>query len=162
MKVETQKRQPLQILKEMEGYWYIVSTNFPMWNDRKKSDITLNYTLVDSSKPYLIDEVKFLKNGKPKIIKGFDYQAPDDPYRFTWRGKGWMAFIKSEWRMEKFSPEEGWAILRFTKTLFTPAGVDIICRQPQMDPNTLENLQEMVKTDSVLAPMGKGLFTLPL
>jgi hypothetical protein len=125
------------------GTWFICCTNFPMWTKGNKTHPTFNYGLVPTKngQTLLSDEVSYLQNGKQKFIHGFDYPDAENPDAYTWRGKGWMYVLRSRWRILLKDPQEQWAVIHFSKTLFTPEGMDIISRKPKLDPETLKNIK---------------------
>lgn len=134
------------------GTWFICSTNFPMWTKGDKTAPTFNYSLYSEAteKPVLFDEVKYLKRGKEKSIQGYDYQDEKDPSKFTWRGKGLLRIAKSKWQVVLQDPQGQWAVIHFSKTLFTPEGVDIICRSPKPSPELLSAIKKAMATEDKL------------
>ena len=118
-------------LSYLVGVWYIVFSNFAMWTKGDKLNPTFNYQM--KSKNGIIglsDEVKFLKNGKPKSIKGWDKPLNQENTKFTWRGSGILFFTKSKWEIIFMSDDRNWMIIHFEKTMFTPEGYDVVCRNP--------------------------------
>src|ERR1043165_818286 len=139
------------VLQLLSGTWFIISHNFPMWTDGSKSNPAFNYTIsVRKGKTVLLDEVKYEKKGKTKVIRGFDYQHADNEKAFTWKGKGLLAIAKSEWEIRLLDEQNEWAVIWFSKTLFTPEGVDIISRKKEMDESTLEIIRNRMLSDSLL------------
>lgn len=133
------------------GTWFIISTNFPMWLNGKKTNPTFNYTLAQKKgKEVLLDEVKYLKKGKTKTITGYDYPDKNNAQAFTWKGKGLLFIARSHWEIKLLNAEEGWAVIYFSKTLFTPQGVDIISRHPQLSGETLEKIRKTMENDVTL------------
>lgn len=110
------------------GQWHILYSNFPMWLKDDKTAPSLNYQ--PTAKPnVLLDVVQYTENGRLKTIEGYDY-ADGASLSFVWHGKGWLRFLHSRWKIEHVSAAQDWLILSFEKTLFTPAGHDIVCRHP--------------------------------
>ncbi|GAB3343000.1 hypothetical protein GCM10027299_58320 [Larkinella ripae] len=139
------------LLHTLAGTWFICSTNFPMWLKGDKTGPTFTYTIVQKKNgPVLLDEVKYLKNRKAKTITGFDYPDKTDATTFVWRGKGLLFFAKSTWKVALLDPAGQWAVIWFSKTLFTPEGVDIISRTPRLSSATLEQISALMATDPVL------------
>ncbi len=139
------------ILNILSGTWFIISSNFPMWLDGSKTNPTFTYTISEKKgKTVLIDEVKYLKKGKIKTIKGYDHQHRDNDKAFTWRGKGWLAIAKSNWEIKLLDEKKEWAVIWFSKTAFTPEGVDIISKKPQLDKATLQDIKTKMLSDSLL------------
>lgn len=120
-------------------------------------------TAVDRhGRPVLLDRVESLKRGAPDTIRGVDTPGDDEPGAFCWRGTGVLKLLTSRWRVllledtraEAFEARTGFAVLspqratrdrndgaaplqflivQFEKTLFTPAGYDVVCRRPVPD-----------------------------
>jgi hypothetical protein len=125
------------------GTWFICCTNFPMWTQGNKTNPTFNYGLVPTKngQTLLSDEVRYLQKGKQKSIKGFDYPDAKNPDAYTWRGKGLLHVLRSRWQIVLKDPQEQWAVIHFSKTLFTPEGMDIISRTQKIDPETLKKIK---------------------
>lgn len=122
-----------------------------MWLDGSKTNPTFNYTITEKNgKTFLLDEVKYTKRGKTKIIKGFDYLNPNNDMAFTWQGKGLLAIAKSHWEIKLIDEKNEWAVIWFSKTLFTPEGVDIISKKQKLDHSIMEEIKTKMQTDSVL------------
>jgi hypothetical protein len=119
-------------LTDLEGTWHILASNFPMWKNGSRKEPTFNYTLFRrDGKDFLLDEVKFMKNGKANTIAGYDSATNTANTAFTWKGKGILFFFKSHWEISWMNERKDMAVIRFTKTLFTPAGFDIIAREKE-------------------------------
>lgn len=122
-----------------------------MWLDGSKTNPTFNYTVAEKNeKTFLIDEVKYLKNGQTKTINGFDYLNPNNDKAFTWQGKGFLAIAKSRWEVKLLDEKNEWAVIWFSKTIFTPEGVDIISKKEKLDKALLEEIKTKMLSDSVL------------
>ncbi len=135
----------------LAGTWFIVSSNFPMWLKGDKMNPTFNYTLTEKKgEQVLLDEVKYTKNGKQRSILGYDHADTKNDQAFIWRGKGLLSIAKSKWQVVMIDEKEGWAVIHFSKTLFTPEGVDIISREPRLGKDKLEEIKERMSKDSVL------------
>jgi|GEM_PF-991988 len=116
----------------LPGTWRIVATTFPMWLSEKRSNPTFEYTLLSKTAANLTfsDDVSYHStSGTRRHIRGVDtYNARTGA--FTWRGNGLLKPLKSTWRIRAVG--EGYAIIQFSRSLFTPSGVDIIT-QSEMD-----------------------------
>ena len=122
-----------------------------MWLDGTKTNPTFNYTITKKNgKTFLIDEVKYIKNKKTKTINGFDYLNPNNDKAFTWQGKGFLAIAKSHWEIKLIDEKNEWAVIWFSKTLFTPEGVDIISKNSKLDKSIIEEIKTKMLADSVL------------
>lgn len=134
----------LSLLTFLAGTWFVCSTDFPMWTKGKKTDPRFHYTIVEKrGEEVLYDEVTYVKNGKEKSIRGYDFPDGD---QFTWRGKGLLRIAKSEWKVVLKDPEGQWAVIAFSKTLFTRAGVDILFRTKDPDPELLAAIKRQMET----------------
>lgn len=131
------------------GTWMICSTNFPMWTKGGKLHPTFNYSIVADRENVLFDEVKYVQKGKEKSIRGYDMQDPEDASKFTWRGKGLLFIAKSRWQVVLKDPQEKWAVIYFSKTLFTPEGVDIIARE-KLNKEDLDAIKAQMQENELL------------
>ena len=116
----------------LEGTWYVIATNFPMWTKGTRSHpkfIYSNRRTVDGRECF-DDTVEYVQGGRTKTIVGVD--TSDGGRRFVWRGKGWLKFFVSRWEVISVAPDGQCLALSFTKTWATPAGVDIIARSPEV------------------------------
>lgn len=139
------------IFNILSGTWFIISSNFPMWLDGSKTNPTFNYTVAEKNgRHFLIDEVKYIKKGKTKTINGFDYIDSKNDKAFTWKGKGLLAIAKSHWEVKLLDEKNGWAVIWFSKTIFTPEGVDIISKSEHLDKAILEEIKTKMMNDSLL------------
>ncbi|MFD1141536.1 lipocalin family protein [Larkinella insperata] len=139
------------LLHTLAGTWFICSTNFPMWLKGDKTHPTFTYTVVQKDNDIvLLDEVRYLKNGSSKTLIGYDYPDKTDPMGFVWRGKGFLRIAKSNWKVALLDPAGQWAVIWFSKTLFTPEGVDIISRTAKLSPETLRYIHALMEKDPLL------------
>lgn len=139
------------LLQILSGTWFIISTNFPMWLKPNMNNPSFTYTIIEKKGKFvLLDEVNYLKNKKPKTISGYDYPDTENKNAFTWRGKGLLIIAKSKWEVKLMDEQKQWAVIYFSKTLFTPEGVDIISRNKTLDNITLEKIKTKMTLDSVL------------
>jgi len=142
------------ILTFLTGTWFICFSNFPMWTKGDKHQPTFHYEIVSRSKDksVLSDEVSYIKKGKKKFIKGYDTQSHSDANSFVWRGKGFLKLLSSNWRVALRDEQNGqWAVIYFSKTLFTPEGVDIISREASLPKETWDAIRDRMSTDPLLA-----------
>lgn len=140
----------INVLYKLAGTWYIISTNFPMWLKGDKQNPRFNYVLSDDDNSKLIDEVSYEKKGNRKVIAGVDTQDKEYSNKFEWRGNGFMRLIKSNWELALMDLRGEWAVITFEKTLFTPAGADIISRKPTMDEWTMNEIKEQMRMSDKL------------
>lgn len=141
----------ISLIHILAGTWFIVQTNFPLWLKGDKLNPTFNYTIIQKKgRQVLLDEVKYEKKGKEKTITGIDYPEEKNENSFTWKGKGLLFIARSKWEVKLIDTEEGWAVIYFSKTLFTPAGVDIISRKPTISAEILKKIKTEMEKDPVL------------
>lgn len=142
-------------LENLEGKWYIVFTNFPMWLKGDKTQPSFNYRIeTRGGKTGLKDEVTYLKKGKIRSIVGFDFPKDSTNVHFIWRGNGILGLLSSSWSIDFLSPTNDWAIISFEKTMFTPAGYDVITREQRPSPELLEKIHlELNKRSLVLTSL---------
>lgn len=137
------------ILQILAGSWFVVSSNFPMWLNGRKTDPQFHYTIMERKGVTVLDDkVTFVKNGKQKSIKGYDKQLSER--KFTWRGYGLLGIAKSNWEVRLLDADNEWAVIYFSKTLFTPEGVDIIAKQKTLSAGKLSEIKERMLKDEVL------------
>lgn len=136
-------------LQQLAGRWYVAYTTFPMWLKGKKLHPTFNYVLpvsqnglgaattsasAKNAKPgELIDRVEYdsRKHDVHHGIKGIDTQDKSCPAHFKWRGaSGALKLVSSDWYVVHANHAAGVMAIVFTKTAFTPDGIDIIVRDP--------------------------------
>ncbi|GAB3997911.1 hypothetical protein GCM10028807_44180 [Spirosoma daeguense] len=141
------------LIPALLGTWFICSTNFPMWLKGDKLSPTFTYSTTDKKADtnVLLDEVNYLKKGKAKTLTGYDYQDKTDSSAFVWRGKGLLSLLRSKWNVALIDSNGQWAVIWFSKTLFTPEGVDIISRKPQISGEVLKHIKAEMASDPRLA-----------
>ena len=142
-------------LQTLEGKWYIILTNFPMWLKGDKKYPNFNYKITEKENVMgLKDEVKYTQNDRTKSINGFDKPLNIENTSFEWRGNGLLSLLSSKWQILYLDTSKQWAIIYFEPTLFTPKGYDVICRENQ--PNSLvmrkmeEKLRELKINDKLM------------
>ncbi|KIR77199.1 hypothetical protein I306_05790 [Cryptococcus gattii EJB2] len=138
------------------GKWDVVWSTLPMWKDKK--DVTITYTPTNRRQETRIVEFEDLveyrarssadgsktytskcQNKEPRgrandiTVRGIDTLSPaSNGATFDWKGKGLLFFVHSHWEVLGYGKdvEQGqeWAVTYFSKTLFTPAGIDIYIR----------------------------------
>lgn len=133
-------------LEALAGKWCIILSNFPMWLKGDKKNPTFNYKVIERDGILgLIDEVKYTQNGRTKSIKGFDKSLNFENTLFEWRGDGLLSILSSKWQILFLDTTEQWAIIYFEKTLFTPKGYDVICRETQPSGLTMRKIEEKLR-----------------
>lgn len=150
------------IFSFLAGTWFIAQTSLPMWLKGDKMGPTLNYTITEcKGETVLLDEVKYSKKGKQKTITGYDKINPANPNAFTWRGKGLLSLSTSDWEIRLKDPQGQWAVSWFSKTLFTPEGVDILSRTPTLSAATMDSIKQAMKADTLLVRFVDKVQALP-
>lgn len=133
-------------LQILEGKWYIILSNFPMWLKGDKTNPTFNYKVAERDGVMgLTDEVKYTQNGRTKSINGFDKPLNTGNTSFEWRGNGLLSLLSSKWQILYVDTTENWAIIYFEKTLFTPKGYDVICREKQPNSLIMRKIEEKLR-----------------
>ncbi|MFT5824057.1 MAG: hypothetical protein ACI8ZM_005323 [Crocinitomix sp.] len=136
-------------MADIEGVWYVNMSNFPMWLKGKRQNPRIKYTVISDNK--MLDEVTFEKKGKTKQIVGYDERSAEYKEGFIWQGKGLKSLFTSKWKILHYNKEYQVAVLAFEKTLFTPAGYDVISRKKAISPKVLLLVQQM------LPKLGEGV-----
>ena len=115
----------------LPGTWSVAATNFPMWLAGDKLEPTFSYELLSEDPLVLSDDVGYLEEGEEKHILGQDTWRGDE---FVWRGRKLLRLLASRWGVAGMSDDGTIAVIRFSKSLATPAGVDIIVREGSEHP----------------------------
>lgn len=142
---------PPVAISELLGTWHIVETNFGMWVSGKRTKPSLNYVSTGSDSR-VEDIVRYTERGRAKEIRGFDAVDPKNSAHLTWRGRGLLSLLKSEWYVVHLDPVAGVVAIYFEPTLFTAAGVDIAAREPEPDRATIDAARAAVNALPGLAP----------
>ena len=112
----------------LPGLWRIRASNFAMWLSGKRSDPTFRYTMLREHPLRLRDEVAYrTRDGSTKRIIGTDDHDPRTG-GFVWRGNGILRPLSSRWQVRALADDDRVAVIGFTKSLVTPAGIDIVTR----------------------------------
>lgn len=122
--------------RELEGTWLVGASTFPMWLDGSRRSPTFTYSHVEQrdGRVQLDDQVAYLTAaGERATIDGVDVQHAAVPTHFTWSGRGFLAAFTSEWDVASLDAQGRYAIITFGPTLATPAGLDVISREPLTD-----------------------------
>ncbi|WWD17267.1 hypothetical protein CI109_101705 [Kwoniella shandongensis] len=167
------------------GKWGVAWSTLPMWKDKK--DVTISYIPVaEQSKinTTFDDLVEYRKRSaaegsKPSTVKGVDtLTAGSNGATFDWKGSSYLFFVHSHWEVLGYGKDEEhgleWAVTFFSKTLFTPAGIDIYLRSSPSSANPashdssvrkalLEQIVGAVKVveDEGVAKLAQGGFEVP-
>lgn len=113
----------------LHGTWRVTHSSLPMW--KSKRNVRITYTPIDST-DQVDDFIQFqpLKADKLRNIHGIDTPSSNAPATYDWRGRGWLKIASSHWEILGYGThgDEDWCVTYFAKTLFTPAGIDIMKR----------------------------------
>ncbi|WP_271491399.1 hypothetical protein [Enterococcus sp. 5H] len=113
----------VESLSLLEGSWIIKGTDFPMWASKKRKNPMITYKKISNNPTKFLDTVKYETKSKSKQIDGIDTYSTT---KFIWRGKGILKVLKSEWSILVLT--ERILVIRFERSLVTPAGIDILVR----------------------------------
>lgn len=122
-------------LPQLEGTWEIKGTTFPMWLSNKRKNPRITYKKTEKNAVELLDLVEYEAKGKTKQIKGIDRLAGE---QFIWRGIGVLKVLSSRWQVVTIKGDV--LVIRFEKSLVTPAGVDVLIRKGTNVPNLRERV----------------------
>lgn len=115
----------------LPGAWRVAATNFPMWLAGDKLQPRFTYALVSEEPLVLSDDVAYTEGGEEKRILGQDTWRGD---RFVWRGRRLLRLVASHWEVAGASDDGSVAVIRFSKSLVTPSGVDVLVRDGAQHP----------------------------
>lgn len=111
---------------QLPGTWTIAASNFPMWLTGEKTQPRFTYELISEDPLVLSDDVSYVEEGEEKHILGQDTWHGDE---FVWRGRKLLRLVASHWTVAGMSDDGSIAVIRFSKSLLTPSGIDIIVRE---------------------------------
>lgn len=122
-----------ELSETLPGTWRVAATNFPMWLQGDKLQPQFTYGLLSASPLTLTDEVGYVTaEGEKKEIVGKDVYRRGE---FVWRGKGILSIATSKWHVSATDEERTLLVIRFSKSLATPAGIDIVIREGSSYPH---------------------------
>ena len=107
----------------LPGRWTVKATNLPIWLSGERRDPAYEYVTLRDDPLVLADEVTYTEaDGKAKSIRGVDRWNGSG---FTWKMNGLRgSFAKGHW--EVAGVRQGLVVLRFEKSVVSPAGVDVL------------------------------------
>jgi len=146
-------------LERLSGKWYIQKTSLNFWQNRFAP--TVEYSIEPcASGVRVLDEVRYKNHrGSKKDVVGYDYLTPGINGQFLWQAKPWyLRFLKSEWGVVDHNEDYTWAVTFFSKTLFTPAGVDVYSRAASLDEQTYAAILERIAGVDFIQPFVKQLY----
>lgn len=142
----------------VEGTWHVVATSLPFWRSRQSPSVT--YTPLPDGR--ILDVVHYTSRGRGRLVIGADTVVEGG---YHWRGLTPLTRLtSSRWRVvaadESAASLDGrWAVTAFEKTLFTPAGIDVYCRAPAIDPAASDAARAAIAADPTVADFLPRLFT---
>ncbi|PPH17732.1 MULTISPECIES: hypothetical protein [unclassified Rathayibacter] len=109
------------------GTWFVRGSSLPLW--RSRSGVAITYAPLPTGG--IGDVVSWRGRTRSHYVVGIDTPDPHDPSGFRWRGVEPLTLLaRSRWSFVAADEEAGWALTRFARTPFTPAGVDVYVRDP--------------------------------
>ncbi|KAF8335699.1 uncharacterized protein EI90DRAFT_3171838 [Cantharellus anzutake] len=154
-------------LSEFMGKWYVLHSTLPLWKNKK--DVAITYSPKEPSQWLQFDDTveyrseSAASSSKPWTIRGVDVLVgPTDPGRFVpgasfqWRGKGLLVFSSSSWQVLGYG--DGWAVTFFSKTLFTPAGIDIYSRDKDLTRDLYDEIMLGLSKHEETRKLAEGMF----
>jgi hypothetical protein len=110
----------------LPGTWRVGATNFPMWLGGDRLRPQFRYDLTRSDPLVFADVVSYTTGGGvEKTIVGVDRLRADG---FVWRGTRLHSLVTSRWSVIGATEDSNILVIRFAKSLLTPAGVDVLVR----------------------------------
>ncbi|MDO7882227.1 hypothetical protein [Antiquaquibacter soli] len=122
-----------ELAEILPGTWRIAATNFPMWLSGERLQPQFRYGLLSESPLTLSDEVAYVTTeGEEKQILGKDVLRRGE---FVWRGKGLLSFARSRWHVSGADEQRTLLVIRFSKSIATPPGIDLVVREGSSYPH---------------------------
>ena len=140
----------------LTGTWHVTHSTLPMWKSKRNVTIVYKPLPPSTSSPAQdgtnrLDDIVYyqtLSSDKVKTIAGIDTANGNDTSTWGWRGKGMLTLISSHWEILGYGDledEHQWVVTYFSKTLFTPAGIDVYSRKKEGVPEAaLTALKEAI------------------
>lgn len=119
---------PEQLSSLLPGIWTLRASTFPLWRSARRERPTFSYRLLPGQPLRMHDSVHYCTpRGATRRILGID-TFRESTGDFVWRGSGVLAPLTSNWRVSGCNGDGTVIVLRFSRSLVTPAGVDILAR----------------------------------
>lgn len=116
----------------LPGTWRVRASNFPMWVNGGRTTPSFSYEVLTEDPLTLSDDVRYIDSkGREKHVRGVDRRSHTG---FVWRGRGALGLVSSKWSVSGTSEDGRVLVVRFAKSLFTPAGVDVVSRDTEEVP----------------------------
>jgi hypothetical protein len=98
-----------------------------MWMAGDRLEPRFSYAILSEKPLAFSDDVSYLDiAGAEQHILGTDTWHPRG--EMVWRGKGIRSVLRSHWRIAGSSDDGTIAVVKFSKSLVTPGGIDVIVR----------------------------------
>lgn len=137
------------------GTWFVRGSSLPLW--RSRAGVAITYAPLPSGE--VGDVVSWRGRRGARCVLGIDAPDPDDPAGYRWRGVEPLTLLaRSRWSFVAADPEAGWALTRFDRTPFTPAGVDVYVREARPAPGVLAAALAACAADPRTAPLRRAVF----
>jgi hypothetical protein len=130
----------------LPGVWQIGATNFPMWVTGERIAPSFRYEILAKHPLKLCDTVTWLTPaGETRSIRGVDTWKENG---FRWRGRKLLSLVSSRWSVASIDRAGTIAVIRFTRTRVTPAGIDIVIRKDEtVTPEGMRAVRATVAAD---------------
>ena len=137
----------------LNGQWQIAATSFPMW---LKAGVTAPSIEYKEKHQYYESSVQYFKHGKLKTIKGTESPDKTQENHYTWKGVGWMRLLKSHWHVVEAGQD--WIVIYFSKTLFTPKGMDLLVRDGcDLSLDEKSKIADLIHQSRLLIPLAQDI-----
>lgn len=134
----------------LQGTWHVVASSLGMWQRRSEPSIT--YAPLPDGR--ISDTV--LSRGKRgwSTIVGVDERQDDGSY--VWRGvQPLTLLVRSRWRV--LLHEEPFAAIRFERTPFTEAGIDVLARDAGAEADAVAAIAARLRSEPDAAALVEKL-----
>ena len=161
----------------LAGTWHITHSSLPMWKSKRNVRVTYTPQTATSSSTQVDDLVSYqgLSSDKTSTVRGIDtIQSAGDTGAWDWRGKGWLMIASSRWEVLGWGnvndagaavdggvEDAQWVVTYFSKTIFTPAGIDIYSRKKEgLSTELIESIKDALTSveDPLVRKSVEGLF----
>ncbi len=142
-------------MRVLPGTWKIGATNFAMWLGGARHDAVMRYELKGDDPLVFDDFVSWTTaKNKDKTLQGTDYWTGEE---FVWKGTGVLSLLTSRWTIAGASADESILVIRFSSSLVTAAGIDVIVREgtdaSELRASVAHNSHELGLTPSEFASL---------
>lgn len=135
-------------LERLAGRWAIVATTLPFWEGKLAPTVT--YAPHADDRRAWDDTLAWrAASGKVRTLRGVDRRQPGLDGLWTWRGRGLLCMLTSQWRFVAADPQGAWAVTWFARATLgvTPEGMDVYARDPGFAREATERIVNAVRQD---------------